>query len=314
MANEIDPSDSMGALYGTRLRRYRLEAGWTQGDLGFRAHVVQSRINQLERATGAKPTLELSKKLDELLNTDGLLAELTPHVRREAFPDWAQEHLRQEGLAVSVRAYMNSVFHGLLQTRSYARTLLSQYPLLASAEELEVRLTARLERQARLADPKLRQFCVVLDEAVLMRPVGGSATMREQCARLLHVAKDPRFVFQVLPFAAGEHPVVGGSLTLLTLPDQRESAYVEGSQSGRLYEEKREVQQYQRAYDQIRAQSLPPHLSLELIQSVMEGRYGAARVPSGTQRRRLAQKQSQQRGRWAVRRGGGRRSRRDAGA
>jgi hypothetical protein len=48
MATELDPSDSMGALYGTRLRRYRLEAGWTQYWLSRKVHVVSTR----KRPTG----------------------------------------------------------------------------------------------------------------------------------------------------------------------------------------------------------------------------------------------------------------------
>ncbi|GAB2899158.1 helix-turn-helix domain-containing protein [Streptomyces mayteni] len=314
MANAIDPNDSMGALYGSRLRRYRLEAGWTQGDLGFRAHVVQSRINQLERATGAKPTLELSTTLDKLLKTDGLLAELTPHVRREAFPDWARVHLDQEGVATAIRVYMGKVVHGLLQTEEYARTLLSLSPTLASEEQLEERVVARIERQPRLDAPELREFCMVLDEAALVRSVGGPAVMRAQLARLLEAAEDPRITIQVHPFTSGGHPAMSASLMLLTLPDGSESAYEEASDYGHLIEEPGEVRRYAKAYDQIRAQALPTHLSLDLIRSVMEGHYGAAHLPARPQRRRLAQKQPQQRGGWLVRRGGGRGSRRDAGA
>lgn len=312
MANEIDPNDSMGALYGSRLRRYRLEAGWTQGDLGFRAHVVQSRINQLERATGAKPTLELSKKLDKLLNTDGLLEELTPHVRREAFPDWAQEHLKQEGRATAIQVYMARTFHGLLQTREYAHALLSLSPTLTSEEHLQKRLTGRMGRQPKLKDPKLREFWMVLDEAVLMRPVGSPAIMRGQMARVLEAAQAPHITVQVLPFSAGGHWPMECSLKMLTLPDGDASAYKEADEFGHLTEENDEVLAYGRGYDRLRAMALPPEQSLDLIQSVMEGTYRAARVPSRFQRRRLAEKQLQRHGGWLVRRGGRRLPGRDA--
>ncbi|MFD8105192.1 hypothetical protein [Streptomyces microflavus] len=38
--------------------------------MGARTHVVGSRITQIERATGAKPTLELTRSLDRVLMAD----------------------------------------------------------------------------------------------------------------------------------------------------------------------------------------------------------------------------------------------------
>ncbi|CAM5377316.1 hypothetical protein SBADM41S_08098 [Streptomyces badius] len=54
--------------------------------MGALAHVVSSRIAQLERATGAKPTLELTRVLDKELVADELLVDLWPYVYREAYP------------------------------------------------------------------------------------------------------------------------------------------------------------------------------------------------------------------------------------
>ncbi|MFJ7180360.1 helix-turn-helix transcriptional regulator [Streptomyces massasporeus] len=73
MANGIDPSASMAALFGARVRRLRTAAGLTQAELGDRTHVVSTRITQIERASGAKPTLELARALDAALGADNLL-------------------------------------------------------------------------------------------------------------------------------------------------------------------------------------------------------------------------------------------------
>ncbi|MER0482398.1 helix-turn-helix transcriptional regulator [Streptomyces sp. Edi2] len=80
----------MAALFATRLRRLRLNAGLTQTQLGHRTHTHPTRINQLERTTGAKPTLELTRSLDKAVGGDELLTELWPHVYRETYPDWAK--------------------------------------------------------------------------------------------------------------------------------------------------------------------------------------------------------------------------------
>jgi hypothetical protein len=44
---------------------------------------------------------------------------------------------------------------------------------------------------------------VVLDEAVLSRPVGGDQAMRDQLMRLVEAARLPNVIIQILLFAAG---------------------------------------------------------------------------------------------------------------
>ncbi|WP_373464540.1 DUF397 domain-containing protein [Streptomyces sp. V4I2] len=55
----------MAALFGARVRRLRTAAGLTQAELGDKTHVVSTRITQIERASGAKPTLELARALNQ---------------------------------------------------------------------------------------------------------------------------------------------------------------------------------------------------------------------------------------------------------
>ncbi|MFE1263685.1 helix-turn-helix transcriptional regulator [Streptomyces albogriseolus] len=89
----------MAALFGTRVRRLRTAAGLTQAELGALTHVVSTRITQIERASRAKPTLELASALDAVLGADDLLIELWPYVYREAFPDWARKFMEYSGCA-----------------------------------------------------------------------------------------------------------------------------------------------------------------------------------------------------------------------
>jgi len=93
----------------------------TQEELGRKTHVVSTRITQIERASGAKPTLELARALDAVLGADNLLVELWPYVYRETFPDWSRAFIAHSERAVSVREYAAHVVPGLLQTKEYAR-------------------------------------------------------------------------------------------------------------------------------------------------------------------------------------------------
>ncbi|WP_253916877.1 helix-turn-helix transcriptional regulator [Streptomyces sp. MNP-20] len=301
----------MAELYGKRLKLLRVTRGLTQRQLGALVAVEHSRIAQLERATGARPTLELSRALDAALGTDGLLADLQPHVYRETFPDWSRAWLEKQARATEIRTYVGHTAPGLLQTPEYARATLRVGRTLRTAAQLEERVAARLARQERLLAPNPPALWVVLDESVLRRPVGGPEVMRGQLAHLLTVGTRPNIHIQVLPFSHGEHSAMGGSLSLCTLPDGAELAYTEGADMGQLVEDPTDVKSYGISYDHLRAEALPSSMSLDLIQSCMEG--NSARVPAQPQRRRVAQVQLQQPGGWGLRRGGPRRPRRRPG-
>jgi transcriptional regulator with XRE-family HTH domain len=302
----------MAALFGSRVRRLRTAAGLTQAELGEKTHVVSTRITQIERSSGAKPTLELARALDAALGADNLLVDLWPYVYREAFPDWSRAFMAHSERAVSIRQYAAHVVPGLLQTEAYARAVLSLDTLLSGEEQLEERVAARLGRQERFGSPDRPDLWVVLDEAVLKRPVGGSAVMRGQLTQLLEAAADPWVTVQVLPFDQGGHEAMGGSLTVLTLPDGTEVAYTEGADYGQLIEDPADVSHYSVIYDRLRAVALPPLMSLGMIRSVLEGNHRGANVPSRSERLRLAQEQLQQSGGGRLRGGRGRIPRRRA--
>ncbi|MFJ1978706.1 helix-turn-helix domain-containing protein [Streptomyces albogriseolus] len=296
----------MAALFGARVRRLRTAAGLTQAELGALVHVVSTRITQIERASGAKPTLELARALDAALGADDLLVELWPYVYREAFPDWSRTFMEYSERAVVVRQYAAHVVPGLLQTEDYARAVLGLDALLTGEEQLEERVSARMGRQDRLMSADRPELCVILDEAVLRRPIGGAAVMRKQLRRLLDAAEERHISVQVLPFDQGGHEAMGGSLTVLTLPDGSDVAYTEGADYGQLIEEPANIARYKLIYDRLRAAALPPIMSLDMVRSAMEGNYRGANVPSRSDRRRLAQEQLQQSSRGRLR-GGGRR-------
>ncbi|KAF4410463.1 MULTISPECIES: helix-turn-helix transcriptional regulator [Streptomyces] len=293
----------MAGLFGSRVRRLRTAAGLTQAELGAKVHVVSTRITQIERASGAKPTLELARALDSALGADDLLADLWPYVYREAFPDWSRAFMAHSARAVAIGQYAAHVVPGLLQTEDYARAVLSLDRSVGGREQLEDRVTARLARQERLSAPGRPELWVVLDEAVLRRPVGGASVMRDQLARLLDASAEPHITVQVMPFDQGGHEAMGGSLTILTLPDGTQVAYTEGADHGQLTEEPASVSHYSVTYDRLRAVALPPLMSLDMIRSVMEGNHRDATVQLRTDRRRLAQEQLQQPGRGRLRGG-----------
>src|SRR5260370_20240229 len=134
-------------------------------------------------------------------------------------------------------------------------------------DEMERQITVRMQRQKRLTAPDAPTLWVVLNEAVLHRQVGGPAIMRDQLAHIADVFALPNVTVQVLPYAAGAHPAMLGSFTLMQFPDpaDRDVVYME-AETGALYLEKPEdVARYSLMIDYLRAQALGPAESRALI-------------------------------------------------
>ena len=106
---------------------------------------------------------------------------------------------------------------------------------------------------------------VILDEAVLRRPVGGTEVMRDQLAWLMHAAQSPRIVLQVLPFVAGAHAGMSGPMILFTLPDESRLVYAEGFGGGQIIGLQEEVTDCRVRLDLLRACSLSPDDSVRMI-------------------------------------------------
>ena len=77
-------------------------------------------------------------------------------------------------------------------------------------------------------------ICLVLDEAVLRRVVGGARTMADQLKHLSVLAR--QFAVQVVPFGHGGYPGLRGASTIFDFDERMHSrvGYVE-CQAGTIY-------------------------------------------------------------------------------
>lgn len=172
-----------------------------------------------------------------------------------------------EASAEVIENYEPQVVPDPLQTEDYARALLSCQEHLPK-EHVEALVAARMSRQKRQRSNSARW--AIIDESVLRQCVGSTEHMHKQLASLLAQADTPDSKVQVMPFSAGPHSLMSGALTLLTLPDDSAVAYEEGIQAGHLYEDRDTVKKWRRQYEVLRANSLSPADSAELIQKAME--------------------------------------------
>jgi transcriptional regulator with XRE-family HTH domain len=256
-----------------KVRKLRIAAGLTQQQLGDQVFVSNTRIAQIELATDP-PGWKLTESLDNVLGAEGALTELWPLIGLGPYEDWAAKFLELQGVATAVHEFSQTV-PGLAQTEGYARALLSDGQIFNEGD-LETKVAARLKRQHVLDGPTPPWFWMILDEAVLRRTIGGPQVLADQLSWLLELGRRPRVHIQVLPLRKPVAAAVGGSLSLLMLPEGHQIAYTEGIHSGRIVEDPHDVARYAVVYDRLQANALPPEESAALIRDVMEEHYSCA--------------------------------------
>ncbi|PIM70693.1 transcriptional regulator [Streptomyces sp. JV178] len=265
----LDPSASPLDYFGSELRRRREEAGLTQGDLGSAIFCTGSLLGQIE--TGNKvPTREFAERLDAALMTDGLFSRLVGLVLRNQLPSWFQPFAEMEAKATYISTYQAQVVYGLLQTEEYARAVLAT----GQPDKLDELLAARMERQRILKRKSPPLSLVVLDEAVLHRPIGGEAVMRQQLLHLLSIQNERWTRVQLLPFRVGEHVSLAGSFTLLRFDSDPDVVYTEDLISGHMTANPDTIREAALRYAGLQAAALSVEDSAELIKRVLEERYG----------------------------------------
>jgi transcriptional regulator with XRE-family HTH domain len=198
------------------------------------------------------------------------------HQYSGAIPEWFQFYVGLEAATTAMHEYNAELVTGLLQTEAYARAVTAAAMRADSSDDdADRQIAVRMERQKRLTAPDAPALWAVMNEAVLHRQVGGRAVMRDQLAHIGQLAARPNVTIQVLPYAAGAHPAMLGSFTVMKFPDpaDRDIVYIE-AETGALYLEKPDdVNRYSLMIDYLRAQALGPAESHALIAQL------AARTP-----------------------------------
>lgn len=94
--------------------------------------------------------------------------------------------------------------------------------------------------------------------------------MAEALHHVAVLARRHRIIVQVLPFTAGAHMALEGSLKLMAFDDAPPLAYIQGLGTGRLEDDPAMVAHHDLTYDLLGASALSPQESLALIESVAE--------------------------------------------
>jgi hypothetical protein len=270
-------------LLGAHLRKLRETKGITRETAGWEIRASDSKISRLELGRVGFKERDVSDLLTLYGVTDPAERDSLLDLARRAnnpgwwhrYSDlllpWFQPYLGLESAATVIRSYEVQYVPGLLQTKDYARAVVMIAHGDAAREEIDRRVDLRMERQQVLGRPQPPQMWVVVDEAVLRRPIGGPTVMREQVAALIDQTKLPNVRIQVLPFAAGGHAALGGAFSLLRFPDQDlpDVVYVEQLTSALYLDKRDDVEEYATAMERLCIEAEPPARTTEILERIL---------------------------------------------
>ncbi|MFG2939765.1 helix-turn-helix domain-containing protein [Streptomyces sp. NPDC048282] len=268
---EADGTTGLITALGKMLKLLRERAGLTQKDFGATVGYGPDAISAMERGVRV-PQPDMLVKADELLGAGGLLVAALPELKeamkraRTRHPEWYRGYAALEEQASAVHVYSNQLVPGLLQTEGYAEAVFAQWRPLLSEQAIATRVADRLARQQLLESWPSATFSFVLDESVLLRPVGGRDVHVGQLQNLTRIGALRTVELQVMPMDREEQPSMDGPFNLLTVRKGEQVAYVEIHTYPRLITDAQEVGILTERYGLLRAQALRPSESLDLIE------------------------------------------------
>jgi transcriptional regulator with XRE-family HTH domain len=270
-------------LLGAQLRRLREVRRISLEDAGHAIRASHSKMNRLELGRiGFK-----DRDLSDLLTLYGVTGEEEREALRslarkanaqgwwhdysDVLPSWFEAYVGLEEASTDIRTYEVQFVPGLLQTEGYARAVTLLGHAKASAEEIERRVGLRTARQALLKGPRPPQLWVVIDEAVLRRPIGERAIMREQLEHLIACAAMPNVTLQVISFQAGSHAAAGGAFSILRFaePDLPDVVYLEQLTSAMYLDKRETVDTYVAVMERLFLDAYTAEHSAEVINEIL---------------------------------------------
>jgi transcriptional regulator with XRE-family HTH domain len=280
---------------GMELRRLREASGLMIEDVAKHLECSMSRVSRIETGKSVARIRDVRDMLDLYAVGDVDQREQLLTLAKEAQQrGWWTEYeavlsagldtyVGLEASAASIRSFQTHLVPGLLQTEEYARAVIRAGRPTESAENVDRMIALRSRRQAMLANSDYLEMWAVLDEAVLRRPIGGTAVMRAQLTRLLEAGELPSVTIQVLPFARGAHAGVDGAFTIIGFPDPTDLdvVYVDCPAGNIFLEKEKDVRRHTTWFDHLRAAALPPDESAEFVAAAADELKKASPYPRG---------------------------------
>ncbi|WP_188192329.1 helix-turn-helix domain-containing protein [Nonomuraea sp. SYSU D8015] len=271
-------------LLGSQLRKLREAKNVTREEAGHLIRGSESKISRMElgrvgfKERDVADLLTLYGVVDQQARSAVLDLVATAnepgwwHRFNDVLPTWFQAYVGLEEAAARIRTYEVQFVPGLVQTKEYARAVVTAGAAGIGAEEIARRVDLRLERQRILDKEDGPVFWAVIDEAALRRPIGGAEVMRAQLEHLIDLMRQPNITIQIMPFSFGGHSAEGGAFSILRFPDPDlpDVVYVEQLASALYLDKREDVDRYTEVMERLCAVSTTPDETIELLRAIAD--------------------------------------------
>jgi transcriptional regulator with XRE-family HTH domain len=216
---------------GRQLRQLREEAGKTLQEAGSYLQRNQSTVSRFESAEYPVRRPDVLALFEFYGVTDATRRKALLRLCEDVWAEgWWEEYndvagssrlldyVRLESRATSIQLFGAMLLPGLLQTPDYARVLIRRWDTDAVDEKIDRQVELRMDRQKILRGDNPVALQVVLDEAVLHRPMGRREIHVDQLNHLLDLMTVPTIDLRIVPFSAGWHASLEGSYTVYEMP------------------------------------------------------------------------------------------------
>jgi transcriptional regulator with XRE-family HTH domain len=269
-------------LLGIQLRRLREAANLTPDQAGYEIRASRSKISRVEHGRVGFKERDVSDLLSLYGVTDPRERERMLALAQQAnnqgwwakyddiMPDWFESYVGLEQATSLIRTFELQFVPGLFQTEDYARGVTMLGHRSAPSDEIQHRVSLRMQRQKILHLDDSPRIWAVIDESALRRPLGGVDAMKVQLRHLIEVTEYPRVTLQVMPFSRGGHPAAGGSFTVLRFaePDLPDIVYLEQLTSALYLDRRDEVDHYMEVMNRLSAEADTPADSARLLEQI----------------------------------------------
>ncbi|MFI6941757.1 helix-turn-helix domain-containing protein [Streptomyces sp. NPDC050418] len=267
-ARDGDGETGFLRCFGQQLRVLRTRKGLTRAELGTLLGYGEDLVASVECGRRI-PKPDFIDRADTALEAGGLLTAMRDEVAKARYPAFFRDAVELEREAVELHVYANQAVPGLLQTEGYARAVFGVLRPPLDETVVDERVAARMARQEifHRTPPPLMSF--VIDESVLLRPLGGRAVQRGQLEQIGLVAAMRYVEIQVMPLDRDENAGMAGPFTLIETTGERRIAYVEVQNVSRVQTERPAVRSLEAKYGTLRAQALTPRESSAYVEKLL---------------------------------------------
>ncbi|MEW2357392.1 helix-turn-helix transcriptional regulator [Spirillospora sp. NPDC029432] len=261
----LDPRISMWHFLAFYLRWWREKEGLSLTQCGQVIGAARSTVSNME-AGRQRPHDDWMRMLDLKYGTGLLFQILLWYARMAHNPDWFRQYAQLEMQALAIRVFQGGGIPLYLQTDEVTAHNLEN----SRHDDNKPDLTDHLARKSSLLDKDgAPDIWVILDEAVLARPIGTAEIMRNQLRHLLDIMTLPRVSVRIIPFSVGPHPGADGFFQVISL-ESRDVAYAGAQGGGRLIESPSETRALRDKFDRIGAKASSEDDSHNIIKHYLE--------------------------------------------